>query len=206
MGSLAPDSRKAPSALGFLTVIESPEDGLFGGYLILNTSGRPLEFHCTTPIKPNRAQQILYGATLGPYLFGEQIGQMLIRKATTEPLMVCTDRRPALAVREHVAVPVTLVLPTDDTPHHTDPSPEERAEEEPGGRFLRVDQADLGYSCGPPVAEFQLGRNRLAVPIHTPNDRQQVTDCLGELAESFDLAEPFGRIRAAIEEARRGGH
>ena len=47
--------------LGFLTVLEHPQHGLFGGYLLLNLAGRPVEFHCTAPVKPNRAQQILYG-------------------------------------------------------------------------------------------------------------------------------------------------
>ena len=59
--------------MGFLTVVEHPEFGLFGGYLLLNWAGRPLEFHCTAPLKPNRAQEILYGPTLEPFLYGEQM-------------------------------------------------------------------------------------------------------------------------------------
>ena len=42
--------------------------------MLLNLAGRPLEFHCTAPVKPNRVQQILYGPSLQPYLYGEQIG------------------------------------------------------------------------------------------------------------------------------------
>jgi hypothetical protein len=102
---------KSRAALGFLTVLEHPQQGLFGGYLVLNMAGRPLEFHCTAPVKANRAQEILYGPTLEPFLYGEQIGQTLLAKAKTAPLVVCTDRPPALAVRQHVQVPVALVLP-----------------------------------------------------------------------------------------------
>src|SRR4051812_23172961 len=58
----------SPAALGFLTVVEDEQQGLVGGYLLLNPLGRPVEFHCTAPVKPNRAQQILYGPTLRPYL------------------------------------------------------------------------------------------------------------------------------------------
>ena len=72
------DEPKSQPALGFLTVLEHAQHGLMGGYLVLNPAGRPLEFHCTTPIKPNRAQEILYGPTLEPYLFGEQIGKALV--------------------------------------------------------------------------------------------------------------------------------
>ena len=81
----ATDSKCKPT-LGFLTVVEHPQYGLFGGYLILNTAGRPLEFHCTAPIKPNRAQEILYGPTLESFLYGEQIGQTLISQGSTPPL------------------------------------------------------------------------------------------------------------------------
>ena len=90
---------KSAATLGFLTVVEHAQHGLMGGYLLLNAAGRPLEFHCTAPLKPNRAQQILYGPTLEPYLYGEQIAEALVGKATVEPLLICTDARPVLAVR-----------------------------------------------------------------------------------------------------------
>ncbi len=109
----AASSCKDRQTLGFLTVVEHSQYGLFGGYLILNTAGRPLEFHCTAPIKPNRAQEILYGPTLESFLYGEQIGQTLISQGSALPLLVCTDREPALAAREHVSPPVVLVLPSD---------------------------------------------------------------------------------------------
>ena len=67
--------------LGFLTVVEDQKSGLFGGYLVLNSAGRPLEFHCTAPVKPTRAQEILYGPTLKSYLYGEQIGKTLLDHA-----------------------------------------------------------------------------------------------------------------------------
>lgn len=58
---MASPAGKSTIALGFLTVVEHKQHGLFGGYLVLNQVGRPLEFHCTAPVKPNRAQEILYG-------------------------------------------------------------------------------------------------------------------------------------------------
>jgi hypothetical protein len=182
---------KSKPALGFLTVIEHPQYGLFGGYLLLNTAGRPLEFHCTAPIKPNRAQEILYGPTLEAFLYGEQIGRTLINQAGIPPILICTDRESALAAREHVSTPVVLVLP-----------PEGEATGEPAegsGRILRLDAAHPG----PRLATFRLGRNRLALPERADEDRRLVAERLGELAESFDLAEPFQRIRDAIEEAQQ---
>src|SRR6266436_3036219 len=109
------DGAKSQSALGFLTVLEHAQHGLMGGYLVLNAAGRPLEFHCTAPIKPNRAQEILYGPTLEPFLYGEQIGRTLVEKSAVEVQLFCTDLAAVLAVREHVSPPVALVLPPEGT-------------------------------------------------------------------------------------------
>jgi len=177
------------SALGFLTVVEHPQVGLFGGYLVLNRSGRPLEFHCTAPIKPNRAQEILYGPTLESFLYGEQIGRTLLEQAQASPLMVCTDRIPALTTREHADVPFALVLSEDSETKEKDLE-----------QTFRVDQAHV---CGPRLSYFQIGRNRMALPEGAGDDRRLIEERLADLAESFDLSEPFQRIRDAIEEARQ---
>ena len=184
-------SSNCKPTLGFLTVVEHSQYGLFGGYLILNTAGRPLEFHCTAPIKPNRAQEILYGPTLQSFLYGEQIGQTLISQGSAPPLLVCTDREPALAAREHVASPVVLVLPSQAA---------NEPEDEESTRFFRIDGP---HRDGPRLVTFQLGRNRLALPERADEDRRLIGERLADLAESFDLAEPFQRIREAIEEAQQ---
>lgn len=187
------DSQSLPS-LGFLTIVEHEQHGLFGGYLLLTMGGRPLEFHCTAPIKPNRAQQILFGPTLQSYLYGEQIGQTLINKASAKPLIVCTDLGPALSVRDYTSLPVVWVLPPSDSDSGSDV---------PGSadKYLRLDgpQPEL-----PGMVGLRLGRNRLAVAAGRSDDRQEIAKRLESLAETFDLAEPFARIREAIDEAQRG--
>jgi hypothetical protein len=183
-----------------LTVVEHPQQGLFGGYLVLNLAGRPLEFHCTAPIKPSRAQQILYGPTLAPYLFGEQIGQTLLAKTRSELLAVLTDCEPALAVREHVELPVALLL----SPPSECAGGERTENAEAGqaiGRHWRVDAAH----AGPRLMNFAIGRHRLAVAAGFEDDRRQLELRLDHLPDSLDLAEPFGRIQEAIEEARKIG-
>jgi len=190
---MAADHPKSNPILGFLTVLEHPQHGLFGGYLVLNAAARPLEFHCTAPIKPNRAQEILYGPTLQSFLYGDQIGRTLLEKAKNSPEFVCTDCRPALAVRVYVSAPVALVLPGDDGPA------------DDTGRTLRLDAAHSG-GFGPDrgrLATFQLGRNRLAVSEQADDDRRTITERFGQLGESLDLSEPFTRIREAIEEAQQ---
>ena len=191
------DTNSKP-ALGFLTVVEDRKHGLFGGYLLVNASGKPLEFHCTAPIRPNRAQEILYGPTLLPYLYGEQIGQTLLAAAKARPLAVCTDCRPALAVGEYVDVPVVLVLPPDSSRVEATEEPTKSGNLDKTWRIDGSHSDKLGLVC------FQLGRNHLALPAGDHAGRELVTDRLAPMADSFDLAEPFGRIKDAIEEARQG--
>jgi hypothetical protein len=97
--------------LGFLTVVQ--EGGsYFGGYLVTNAWGRPLEFRVSSAVQPNRIQQILYGGTLEDYLCGELIGRTLIEKTTTAVQLVLTDARPALSLRLRVETPAVWVVPT----------------------------------------------------------------------------------------------
>lgn len=203
---------KSTPALGFLTVVRHELHGLFGGYLVLNLSGRPLEFHCTTPIKPNRAQEILYGPTLEPFLYGEQIGQTLVAKAEISPLALLTDVPPALAVRVHVGVPVGLVVAPESrasvasNPADARSDPGDRTESEPTTVEPRAPATAAAIASSPLAGpHFALGRNRLAVGLAFRDDRDLLAERLAAVAEGFDLAEPFDRIRGAIEEAQRGG-
>lgn len=180
-----------PDALGFLTVLEHEQLGLVGGYLILNAAGRPLEFHCTAPVKPNRAQQILFGPTLDAYLFGEQIGQTLVSQGSLKPTALYTDNQRVLSVREFVSLPVALVLAGEDGAQTAPPSIKS-----PSG--WRVDAPQSSGQLAP----FAVGRNRLAVATGREADRQAILNRQQELS-TFDLGEPFQRIREAVEEAHK---
>jgi hypothetical protein len=184
---------KSLGAIGFLTVLEHEQHGLIGGYLVLNTVGRPLEFHCTAPVKPSRAQQILFGPTLESYLYGEQIGQTLLAKSSIEPLVVCTDVGRALSVRDYVSLPVALVVADGQTA---------TAAELP--TTFSAWRVDTSHRTAPNLQAFDVGPNRLAVPNHREADRHTISTRL-EVASSLDLSEPFERIREAVEEANKSG-
>jgi hypothetical protein len=179
-------SERNSKAIGFLTVVRHEPHGLFGGYLLLNRNGRPLEFHCTAPVKPNRAQEILYGATLESYLYGEAIGATLAAKSSTPVDFVCVDVEAALAVRDFIEAPVALVTT------ELEQSPDDRP-------LFRVDGPHAGG-----LERFRIGRYAGAVSKRHAADQALLLERSGQLAEHFDLAEPFARIRGAIDEARRG--
>jgi hypothetical protein len=106
---MSADTGKELFRLGFLTAIEVPDRGYVGGLLVTNHFGRPLEFQCTAPIKPNRTQEILYGPTLVPYVLGDLIGRTLIEKVGVKPHLVLTERQDLLGLRELVEIPVACV-------------------------------------------------------------------------------------------------
>jgi hypothetical protein len=191
---------KSLPAIGFLTVVEHPPHGLFGGYLVVNATGRPLEFHCTAPVKPNRAQEILYGPTLRPYLFGEQIGFTLFSKAKVKPLWICTDCEPVVALRDLIEVPVALVAEATKTLDFDSQAAgsacaSESADLLDGGLRSRERNTDL--------TKFEFGKYEVWLPRQHDTDARAVLDQWRTHAETLDVIEPFERIRDAIEEAQR---
>ncbi len=172
---MAPETSQTTPAFGFLTAVEVAQHGFFGGYLVLSERGRPLEFHCSTPVLASQAQQILYGAALRPYLLGELIGETLVAKAQLPVRMVLTDIEEMQSVAHAEAV-----------------------------AWVRENESGLALPPAPsddrPVApDLILGNYRLS--RNTTGD--WLRDTLTPLAAQVDLAEPFERIREAIREAQR---
>ncbi len=184
-----PGPTKVANTLGYLTVVKHDQFGLSGGYLLLNSHGRPLEFHCTAPVKANRAQEILFGPTLDAFLYGEQIGAALLAKTELTVGVVCIDQPAMLAVRDLTSLPVALLLSDHEPTSDKQPS-------------WRLDAAHTHLSDEP---HFMLGSHRVTTCRGHEQDRTAIERVLLPLAERFDLSEPFERIREAIEEAQRSG-
>ncbi|GIX00743.1 MAG: hypothetical protein KatS3mg111_4075 [Pirellulaceae bacterium] len=168
--------------IGFLSVRRHPEHGYFGGYLIVNALARPLEFHCTMPVRPTRAQQLLYGHTLDDFLCGEQIAVAMYHKAKLKPTWVFTDCHAALAGEAALANTRFVYLDTSS----------ELAESagvlaSPGGRL--------------PMRPLRVGQHKLHVLADSPATPEDLEACLAGLAKYFELTEPFQRVLDALREA-----
>jgi len=165
--------------LGFLATLEIPEQGFVGGLLVTTRHGRPLEFQCTAPVKPNRTQEILYGPSLGPFLLGELIGKTLIEKVGVKPHLVLTEQDEVLELRNHVSMPIACV---DQLAQPSAPTDESES------------------------APLKLGRQ--TIRFHGPHldaDRQLISQHAKEIALEADLREPFQRVREALMETIRCG-
>jgi hypothetical protein len=95
--------------LGFISMLECDSLGWVGGYLVINPLGRPLEFHCTVPVAPSRAEEILYGATFPNYFFGEVLAATLLRRAKAPVALVLTDHGGVLAARPAQKCPIVYI-------------------------------------------------------------------------------------------------
>lgn len=178
---MIPAIAKPLPAFGFLTAVEDPIHGFFGGYLVVSERGRPLEFHCSTPILPSAAQRILYGASLRPYLLGELIGQTLAAKAQVPVQAVLTDHAEMQICAAANSAPVAWL-------RHND---------------FSVPTIEAPPPIGEVSTEFMLGAYRLIASDSSTWQDASLVAALRALAEQIDLAEPFERIREAIREAQR---
>ena len=169
------------SNLGFLTVRQHPELGFLGGLLLVNSLARPLEFHCTLPVKPTRAQSILYGPTLVDFLCGEQIARTLVSKAKLQPVIVFTDSPAVLSLRNVSEIPVCCVRA--------------KANDTSTRELMIPSSQNAGISVG------ELNGHSIAVDGTHRGDWDVVVKRSQELLQQVDLLEPFTRIVEALQEA-----
>ncbi len=107
--------------IGFLAALEAEGRGYVGGLLVTSRTGRPLEFQCTTPVRPDRTQEILYGRALRPWLLGELIGGTLLDRVSIKPDLVIVRDPDMLELRNHTEIPVAC-LDDSDSPDAATPS------------------------------------------------------------------------------------
>ena len=163
------------SKIAFLAVTEVANLGYCGGLLILNMGGRPVEFHCTAPVSPNRAQEILYGKTLKEFIICDQIAASLLDKAKSKPSLILIDDQVISNLSMQVQVPVIFVQDMED------------------GSVLNS-SIDTNFELE--FAEQQMFG-------FGDCDQENVADLLKLFIETLPVTEPFDRIYEAIREAHK---
>ncbi len=104
------EKREHSKHIGFLTAVGDYAHGVIGGLLVLDLVGRPLEYHCTEPFRPNRVQEILFGSSLDGFVWGEQIAVALVSRSKVELTAVLTNTPKMLPAAEKLQAPLGLVL------------------------------------------------------------------------------------------------
>jgi hypothetical protein len=160
--------------LGFLRVAET-DQGYVGGLLVTNHLGRPLEFQCTTPVRANRTQQILYGPTLEPFIYSELIGKTLFERLSIRPQVIIMQQVNLLELRRQIEVPV-LCLIEGNPPR------------------------DL-----PDQQRVQLGRQLFQLHADFGEDLEKTQGLQKRVPGEADMLEPLERVSDALKETMRSG-
>lgn len=189
---MATDNGLSQKSLGFVSVRHRMDQGYFGGYLLVNSVARPLEFHCTVPVQPTRAQSILFGPTLEEFLCGEQIARALLSRAKLQPQVVLVDSPAALCVRHWIDLPILCI----SKPHpHQDSSDDSQLQTEHGFRCPSFQRNPSQY------ADRSTDRYRLTCLDSYRSDLESVDWMIQSHTIDLDLHEPFERIVEALAEA-----
>src|SRR5690242_2874360 len=163
------------TTFGYLSVINSADHGYFGGYLIVGPLGRPLEFHCTAPVRPSRAQQILYGPTLEPFLLGEQIAGAMLDAAKLKPQLILTNCEATFHIRSRLNAPILLLSAKADAGALPAGSADGKAFD-----ASTVARSASEASSGPHES-FGVEDFTFLLPIGFESDREQATRLLNGL-------------------------
>lgn len=163
----------ADTSFGFLSVVELPQLGFCGGLLVVSSIGRPVEFHCTAPVKPNRTQQIMYGQTYRSFLYSDQIATALIQKLKAQPTIFVSDSHLLLPLAESLDAPLVLL----------------------------ENESFEGWSEAEELHEFEVIEQRCWSPKYPRETSTVLEKRLHAFAGKLPLDEPIERIAQAIEEA-----
>ncbi|WP_437226084.1 hypothetical protein SH661x_004399 [Planctomicrobium sp. SH661] len=161
--------------LGFLRVALT-DHGYVGGFLVTNHFGRPLEFQCTTPVRPNRTQEILYGPTLEPFICSELIGKTLYERLGIKPQLIIVQQENLLELRRQIEVPTGCLI-----------------------------ESPVATSNLPDQTLIQIGRQSLRLHSEFPEDLQTLAPLQSRIPADADMREPLERVADALKETLRAG-
>lgn len=170
--------RKDQIRLGFMTAVEIGERNYVGGLLVTDRFGRPLEFQCTTPVKPNRTQELLYGPTLVPFILGDLLGKALLDRVSVKPSLIMTSRIEMLELRTKVTTPIIY----------------NESSAESGSKSA---QSNAPLSPG---QEIRFGRQTFRMHEDFTDDRSAVERISQQLSDDANMHEPLQRVGEALQE------
>jgi hypothetical protein len=152
-----------------------------GAILITDDWGKPLEFRCTAPVKPNAVQRTLYGQTLLPHVLVELIGAPLLQAVQERPEIIVVQESLFFDVRHKTETPVVRLRRQ--------------------GTDVKLSGED-GEKVKPVVMASESGKfDPIIVEAHWQftGDLDYSREKLHELFGRWDLVEPFERLTKGLE-------
>lgn len=174
-------SPATPVALiGFLDVEPTQDKGGFlGALMVLDERGYPMEFRCTTPVKPTPIQRLVYGPLLEQYVSVELCGKCLLGEVKRRPGIVLVPS-PHLLSFDEGSLPVVSVQRAGEV-----------IQVESLASGLVTERIESKAGIFQPIITTLIGENSEVV--------KAARSVLIEAFARFDLLEPFERIRTALK-------
>lgn len=103
------DASRSHSFIAYLVIRNRGQEGFDSGYLCCDQDGTPIEYRYTEPVKASRIQELLYGPSLKPVLFGQCILAQLLKTIEQKPALIVTDQDAVLEGYKGSAIPIIHV-------------------------------------------------------------------------------------------------
>lgn len=217
------------SAIGFISALQY-EGAWLGGLLLTDSRGKPIEFHCTAPVKVSHSHQILFGPTIDSFVLADNVAPKLMAAVKTEPSIVCTDLIEMTAADAGNGG-VVLVVGLEPSPATNPPvcgpkihrvfdegnsgQSNDRNDEGPGEQLndqISLEQEQENHCIGSASSErqlrrldsldqFAIGEQKFAIEKGAESRRNEMIAQLRQFANEIDLTEPFERIQNAIQQS-----
>ena len=162
--------------LAFLEVCVVESDSCRAAVLVTDRSTDPVEFRCTSIIKPNPLQKVLWGGRLSSHLATHILGKPLIDSLTQTISLVVVRHPSLLELRPLIPYPMVRIL--------------SRAED---GQCHLLDE----NVSAPNVPTY------LRVWNNDQSDIRQAREILAPTIGRVDLTEPFSRLLKALAALHR---
>lgn len=186
---MAPETPPTVARIGFLAYVQDPGNGAGRGAILVTDEGtKPLEFRCTTPIRPNPLQRMLYGDTLRSYIAADLVGEPLLEAVQEKPSIVLV--REPLFLKLHLKGDAEIVCVRRQGAKISEAITEDNGQS-------RSEPALLNCSTGRFQPLTVTGRSEQS------NGFEEALEVLRRVFSNTDLLEPFDRIEKVVAELDR---
>jgi hypothetical protein len=171
-----------PGKIAFLGYMELDSGASYrGAILITDDWGKPLEFRCTAPVKPNAVQRTLYGQTLLPHVLIELVGAPLLQAVQEQPEIIIIQESLFFDLRHKADTPIVRLKRQ--------------------GVDVKL-SSEEGEKAKPVVLSSDSGKfDPIVMEAHWqfPGDLDYTREKLRDLFGRWDLVEPFERLTKGLE-------
>jgi len=177
------------------------EDGrvLRGGALVTDLATEPIEFRCTTPVRPTKLQKILWGARLSAHVASHLLGMPLLRSLESDYVVVAVRDEDFFEVRGNIEIPVVRLLKHGELEFDVPGKSEDMDSIEAEGNSTSHQQIPDDDSA---LLESGSGRfEPVVISCHKGyrDDRKRARSILRPIFRTRDVLEPFERIQRALQ-------